>query len=131
MVQTAALMRGGLTRIALAAGALLIGAAAFGAPAVAHDSRRVVVVERPATYYVRPYGPPVAVPYYAMPYYSGPAVPAPVYYAPPRPAPVYGGSVLEFVFSLGDNDRGGYRDRDDRGRHRGWDHDRGRGHDRR
>jgi len=97
-------------RIALAAGAAL-AAAAFGAEQASAHERGYYV---PAPVYYAP--APV---YYAPP---------PVYYVP-QPAPVYGGSVLEFVFSLGDNDRGGYRDRDhDRGRHRGWEH--GRGHDR-
>ena len=98
-------------RIALAAGAAL-AAAAFGAEQASAHERG---------YYV-----PAPVYYAPAPVYYAP--PPPVYYVP-QPAPVYGGSVLEFVFSLGDNDRGGYRDRDhDRGRHRGWEH--GRGHDR-
>lgn len=106
MVQSATRF-GRSARIALAAGAVL-GAAAFGATAaVAHE--RGYYVEAPAYY-----------------------VPAPVYYAPPPPVyyapqPAYG-NVLEFMFSFGDNDRGGYRDHHDNGRHVGWD--RGRGHGR-
>lgn len=96
-------------RIALAAGAAL-AAAAFGAgQASAHERG----------YYV-----PAPVYYVPAPAYYAP--PPPVYYVP-QPAPVYGGSVLEFVFSFGDNDRGGYRHHDN-GRHVGWS--RGRGHDR-